>query len=515
MPTHAEIPFKFELPVEIWKAAEPGKRRRIGGIISTDKIDRQGEQVLQRGLDFKDFLKNGWFNDNHTKDTTGIVGYPEKVKRVQYRGRPAHYVEGYLLDDFDRADEIWKLARSLQKTNRRLGFSVEGSVVRREGAMGNIIAEARVRNVAITNCFPGDVSVVGAGDSITRRMYSGPMVEIELSTGEKLTGTPNHPVFTDRGWVALGDLDEVFDRVGRYVGNSSLAVSTPIAHHVNNVPTLLQEIFDLSKLSCTSSRVCPARKRQFHGDGLGGDVDVISIYRHLRMSLYSAFDQQFGEDALTASDKELPLLSDLRFSPHFDVSGRFSSPSFICGGREGFSFGGSPSAVPAELFLSAGPGASGSFGQVIDGDPRDPVFGGDCGRTLSRAVGFDNLRSKRIFNFSGHVFNLDTRNGWYSANGIIAHNCPVNDDTGLEVLAKSLQASEEEMRRGMMAGQAVSAPPAAPGEGFPLRTEALERKRKKKTMRKAEALCFLQRRYPGMTIEQAERVWTYLAARPR
>lgn len=149
-----EIPFHFEMPIEVWEKAgsEPGKQRRIGGVISTEQKDRQGEIVLQRGLDFSEFIRAGWLNDNHSKETTGIVGYPEKVEKRLVNGKPVHYMEGYLLPDFPRSNEIWKLAQSLQKTNRRLGFSIEGSVVRREGLEGKTIAQAKVRNVAITNC---------------------------------------------------------------------------------------------------------------------------------------------------------------------------------------------------------------------------------------------------------------------------------------------------------------------------------------------------------------------------
>jgi hypothetical protein len=150
---HAAIPFNFELPIECWyKAGEAGKERRIGGVISTQGKDRQREVVLQRGLDFNDFLRAGWINDNHSKDTTGIVGYPTKVERISVNGKPATRFEGYLLQGYERADEIWKLANALQKTNRRLGFSIEGSVSRREGLEGEVVAQAKVRNVAVTNC---------------------------------------------------------------------------------------------------------------------------------------------------------------------------------------------------------------------------------------------------------------------------------------------------------------------------------------------------------------------------
>lgn len=152
-----ELPFRFEFPVEVfWKAGEAGKERRIAGIISTEHKDQQGEVVLQRGLDFGTFLKNGWINDNHSRDTAGVIGYPISVERTTHEGKSATRMEGYLLPkgedpEHDYASKIWNLANSLQKTDRRLGFSIEGKVHRRAGRDGKVIAEALVRNVAVTN----------------------------------------------------------------------------------------------------------------------------------------------------------------------------------------------------------------------------------------------------------------------------------------------------------------------------------------------------------------------------
>lgn len=190
----AEIPFTFEIPFEAFtKAGEKGKERRIGGIISTESVDRQGEVLLQDGLDFSYFLKNGWFNDNHSKKTTDILGYPMTVRKVNHNGKPAHYVEGYLLEGYPPADEVWRLAQSLQKTNRRLGFSVEGAVRRRaESPSGTaIVASALVRNVAITNC---PVNTDTGLDVLTKSlqvMQSAPMSLLEktLFAGSATMGT--------------------------------------------------------------------------------------------------------------------------------------------------------------------------------------------------------------------------------------------------------------------------------------------------------------------------------------
>ena len=170
------IPFQFEVPLDFFEKAdeEPGKRRRIGGIISTESTDRQGETVLADGLDFTDWIKNGWYNDNHSKDTDGIVGYPDYVKSFKKgdrlpNGKQAssngHWAEGYMLGT-ERANRLWELGKNLQGTGRRLGFSVEGKILRRVGPktiarkaddgsvewVGNRIAKALVRNVAVTNC---------------------------------------------------------------------------------------------------------------------------------------------------------------------------------------------------------------------------------------------------------------------------------------------------------------------------------------------------------------------------
>jgi hypothetical protein len=129
--------------------------RKIKGIMSTQRKDRQGEVLLSKGLDFEEFLHQGHFNDNHSQDTSAIIGYPESV---QYHNdlssfgvkAPGWTCEGYVLKGTKRADAIWELARALQDVpNRKLGFSVEGKVSRRED---KTIKEAKIRNVAITNC---------------------------------------------------------------------------------------------------------------------------------------------------------------------------------------------------------------------------------------------------------------------------------------------------------------------------------------------------------------------------
>lgn len=150
--------FTFNIEAEaFYKADAPqGQQRRIGGWVSTDGLDQQGEVLVQEGLDFRPFLNKGFFNDNHLKQTGKAVGYPEIA---ELRDRPdglgkGWYVEGYLLEGHGPADEIWSLAQSLERSGapRRLGYSVEGQILERKAGNTKIVKKALVNEVAITRC---------------------------------------------------------------------------------------------------------------------------------------------------------------------------------------------------------------------------------------------------------------------------------------------------------------------------------------------------------------------------
>lgn len=146
-PVHVPITF-FE------KAGDLKTSRRFAGFVTTEHRDLEGEIALQDGLDFEtQFMKAGWFNDNHSKETGGNIGYPVRLeKRSTKDGKKGTYVEGHLIRGYPRADAVWDLGRALQAQNapRKLGFSVEGTIFNRSGIDNKIIAKALVRNVAIT-----------------------------------------------------------------------------------------------------------------------------------------------------------------------------------------------------------------------------------------------------------------------------------------------------------------------------------------------------------------------------
>jgi len=140
--------FDFWLPMEIEKAEKDAKekgRREIKGIASTIDNDLQNEVVEQRGIDTTYFLKYGYYNNDHKPGFENKVGQPTACA-VQKDGL---WTKGFLWKQHKIADAIWELANALEasQSDRRLGFSIQGKVLRRAGRR---ILKCWLQDIAIT-----------------------------------------------------------------------------------------------------------------------------------------------------------------------------------------------------------------------------------------------------------------------------------------------------------------------------------------------------------------------------
>jgi len=135
--------------VDIVKSDGAGayNERKIQGYASTEAQDRQSEVVIQKGLDFSEFVQGGFYNDTHIPTTASVVGVPEEARLDVGRG---WWTKGYLLKNYKRSNDIYDLAKALRPTGRFLGFSIEGKVVLRDAQQMNRVLKAKVRDVAIT-----------------------------------------------------------------------------------------------------------------------------------------------------------------------------------------------------------------------------------------------------------------------------------------------------------------------------------------------------------------------------
>ncbi len=127
-------------------------RGKIGGTVSSEARDQQGEKVYRDGMDFSYFMKHGWYNYEHAPGPDNVLGEPERIRETTEKGFPATAVEGFLYLHKPKAAEIYETAQSMRKAQsmRRLGYSVEGAVLQRHPANKCDIVKSRVLNVAIT-----------------------------------------------------------------------------------------------------------------------------------------------------------------------------------------------------------------------------------------------------------------------------------------------------------------------------------------------------------------------------
>lgn len=168
-----------EVEPELVKSGHEDKRI-IRGYASTPTADRQGESLVQKGLDITDFVKSGWLNYDH--DNTIILGYPTDATRIDERGL---WVEGELLKGVPMADQLWDLALSLQKSGapRRLGFSVEGKVLERQG---DTVVKAKIYNCALT---PNPVNTEATWEAIVKSFDPASDIDVTkaLEAGHAVT----------------------------------------------------------------------------------------------------------------------------------------------------------------------------------------------------------------------------------------------------------------------------------------------------------------------------------------
>ena len=141
--------FGFWVPMDLCKAdsvrGANGRKRWIEGIASTPHKDLQKEVVEQVGIDFSYFLEFGYYNNDHKPGFENKVGEPIEA-RITAEG---FWTKGFLYENHKVSDAVWELAHALEssQSRRKLGFSIQGKVLKR---YGHKIIKCWVQDVAIT-----------------------------------------------------------------------------------------------------------------------------------------------------------------------------------------------------------------------------------------------------------------------------------------------------------------------------------------------------------------------------
>lgn len=284
--------------------------------------------------------------------------------------------------------------------------------------------------------LPGTICTEATVLAATRRWYEGQALVIRTASGDELAVTPNHPILTRSGWQAAGSLaegDEVIRNIRERV--TSLVDPDDV-----EMPTLIEQVAgSLSKsLGAVTFRV-PTATEDFHGDGADGDVDVVTSAGLLVDSRHAALSKIGDQAELSRAAMRSPHLP--RLGATFPLAlcrdaadrggvGRSHLSLSLIGGhaRPLDSFGRAlaphdyailkqpPSDSPAVDVKRLGDGVLRLSGFIAK-DNRANV---EWLSVVGRAVRVTSIEAIR---YAGHVFNLQTVSGYYTANGIVTGNC--------------------------------------------------------------------------------------------
>jgi hypothetical protein len=323
-------------------------------------------------------------------------------------------------------------------------------------------------------CFPSDQPIAVHDDVLMfwRRWHSGHLTTLVTESGETVRCTPNHPVLTNSGWKAAKSID-----VGDYlVRTVDCGVYVPDAD-VHEAQTGIGNLFEASK-AVFGSVTIDGSGPEFHGDATPDEqIEVVDTKRGLRHHFVSLADENvkqlllekslgrtltgralelFGKGSSITRSGEmggLRLLESLLWAqfgplqeasgslvPQLDAlflevlndswSGRLKLTSELVGGS-------SCQIKGRQLLLVEMLGIVGWATDRFAGREAAPVA-----KMLGESVTANShIRSRigegvSVFEqkncqvksavtrpWSGHVYNLESVSGWYSAGNIAVKNC--------------------------------------------------------------------------------------------
>lgn len=259
----------------------------------------------------------------------------------------------------------------------------------------------------------------------SRALYRGKAVEVCTENGHRLAVTPNHMILTPSGFVAAQSLREGDYVVCCHDGQRMLGGVDP---HDDHRPSPVSEIWDALVLQRSMMRGrMPVAALDFHGDGRScdGDVDIVwSDCLLLRHAGNAAPDKHLAEQHLGGRDAKLSRLSrdgsflafaDSLVAPTGGGMGMLRKGTALLERERGHAYG------------HGGACAARSYSSIeqplAEDAAADAALAGEFLFRFASFVAPEQVRQVRDFDYSGHVYDLQTVEQWYIGNSIIQHNC--------------------------------------------------------------------------------------------
>jgi len=274
------------------------------------------------------------------------------------------------------------------------------------------------------NCLPGYALVTSGSriTSVSKRWYDGDMIVIRTASGKNLPITPNHPILTRHGWIAPSRVKVGDDLVCRHWDTDTSTFCAAELDH-EHMPTSIEHIANaFYRSNGIAATTIPVAAEDFHGDGIDSNVAVIGTDLLLRNNSESGLNQNLYDrdfiltivqdfllprDGTLLDDFKRVLLSAPRRMSVADLLGALLRCHLLPLQQLGFALGAQHDTDLYKVLSHARPTCAAH--QLNHGGATE-VF-------LDKVVNIEVVR------FTGHVYNLETESGHYTANGVVVHNC--------------------------------------------------------------------------------------------
>ena len=333
------------------------------------------------------------------------------------------------------------------------------------------------------NCvLPGNEIVAKDILAATKSFYAGPVIELRTKNGHRLTVTPNHMILTPGGWVAAKSLCQGDHVICTTNANWIMQSVHPDYHYA---PAAIEKIFSTLKENAgmVTGRV-PSAPENFHGDGrhMNGNIEIVYTNRLLLSKGNASRTQPASHDILGGRDIFGIPLARLS-APDFLFQSDVPALDSDVGSRDLIEslIGGHPTPLGCFCLTVASDMDTTLDQNALDSIPLNSIFPGSSlfGHSANiisnSSPNVEPFRSDRVtqnsalfpasdfysashksvldhakvsvrnaakfvqrfsafiagdeiveignFNYSGHVYDLQTSMGLYYCNGIITHNC--------------------------------------------------------------------------------------------
>lgn len=274
------------------------------------------------------------------------------------------------------------------------------------------------------NCLLPGAEVSGQIVAGLEANYSGPAIEIKTRRGNILRVTPNHQILTSDGWIAALEI-----RQGMQLFSQSLKVGDSFSfRRIDDYesPALVEDVVKALRVhgSSTSKVGC----LDLHGDAgwVDGDVDIVGVDRKLREDAQVSFSKESDDFSFPRANSLQPVVvspcsSELNLkrvalpTASLPEAGHLSDDL----GSVGLN------CAPLDCLLL---GRASQWDIHLPKAARENVsvnsaFVLELQKRSAGQVEGDEVANVRNFEFSGQVFELQSKVGWIIAQNIVISNC--------------------------------------------------------------------------------------------